>query len=257
MSIALVQAAYATSGGSTVTSQSCAYSQSVTAGDLLVVCASFNYNAPSGISDSLSNTWLTATSYTGVYPSGTIYYCIAASSGTDTVTATHSGSQQAGVSVSEWSAIAATSPLDVTAQSQAFASSVTVGPTGSAAAGDLALLYVAADANAASAGQPSTPSGWTLAYGANASTLTAQALALCYQILPTAGTVSASSASSGAGNILGQIVTFKAGAVGPTDPFPVGYPSSGPQNAVYRMRRPLDDDIRPYACLPHNLLRRR
>jgi hypothetical protein len=75
------------------TSQTCAFSSNVVAGDLLIACVDVFGQAITGISDSQGNTW-TAIPGTPIEQSTTgprytaMYYAVAGSSGADTITVT-------------------------------------------------------------------------------------------------------------------------------------------------------------------------
>jgi hypothetical protein len=148
---AFVQAASATET-STSTSLSGSFPSATTAGDLLVLSASVYTGATNhltSIADSAGNTWVRVGAYdvSGHNSDGELWYAANANP-TTTVTAHLAAAASIAFEVQEFSGMAKTSALDVSAGTSNTSTSAASGASTAAAANELAVGFIAGHNNA-------------------------------------------------------------------------------------------------------------
>jgi predicted secreted protein len=207
MSISLVQN---TSNNVPGNPMSLAFGSNVTAGNLLIVGVGSTTggasNSTISLSDTLGNTYTSLGKVEeGVLSaSGEIFYCIANSSGANTVTATYSSGSGIALHVAEFSGVSAVDQNAVTNDQTGTAADS--GPVTTAFADELLLGWLIAS------GAPTAGTGWTLLSSQGATLRSA----LEYQIVSSTGTYDATfTLGSGKGGtpVWGlRITTFFSGA---------------------------------------------
>lgn len=155
------QSAQASGSG---TSKSCAYSSSVNVRDLLITCVDVDGQTITGISDSQGNTWTAIPSTPVEQDSGTprftaMYWAVANSSGSNTVTVTYNqvSSGTSVVMIGAYTPSGGSVALDASGVNSGTSVTSLTATTGSAAnPSDLLVFFVAAF------GSCGTPTGYTI-----------------------------------------------------------------------------------------------
>src|SRR5579875_1857156 len=191
-------------------------SSATTAGNTLVLLVKTSSGATlTSVSDTQGNSWavdLAGAGSTGPNSAAAHAYLTTALGTTDSVTFTISAAENGVVAeLAELSGVVQTSPLDVTAVDAptAKAGTISIGPTGSAQAGDIALT-MAAEGGTAPANPLvwTVPSGWTEVAPAGAGT--ANFMDGAVQVFASGGAVSATWSVSRTNQLMsGLIVTYR------------------------------------------------
>jgi hypothetical protein len=215
MAIAFVQSKAASSGGTSVSSQSVTFTGANVAGNLLVAFVEGGGTGITNITiaDSLSNTWVPVNNFFHDGGSGfgvRMFYVSSCASGSNTVTGTLVGAASAFtvIAVHEYSGFT-NAVLDQTATSAgASATTVSIGPTGTTATANEAVVAMwMAGGSSTAAG-----TGYTLRENSNMSGGGTE-----YQIVSATGAYTATATTTG--SWVGSVATFMSAAVASTSHF--------------------------------------
>jgi len=181
-----------------------------TAGDLLVATVGYAGTAPSFTAPS---GWVKAVSMIANWSETEIWYYANNPGGITNVSFTFARGSTATLQLSEWSGVAAASPLDSTGTSTVSSTSVTVTASATVASGELAVTSFAEGYPTTASSITFTPgSGWTNLGNGLAGSI--DATTADYRTGVGSGSVSETETSSKTGSWAAVIATFKQGCSG-------------------------------------------